>query len=66
MKIAKWTNQHHQQQLKSEKGDALKNSHILKWNDYTIDDKLVIFDYLLINFKNFKILEFCYLFQKSG
>ena len=30
LKIAKWTNQHHQQQLKSEKGDALNNSHIIK------------------------------------
>ena len=45
LKIAKWTNQHHQQQLKSEKGGTLKNSHILKWNDCTIDD---IYNYILL------------------
>ena len=44
-KITKWTNQYHQQQLKSEKGDALKNSYILKWNDCTIDD---IYNYILL------------------
>ena len=42
LKIAKWTNQHHQQQLKSEKGDALNNSHIIKWNYYTINDNLFL------------------------
>ena len=45
LKIVKWINQYHQQQIKSEKGDALKNSHILKWNDCTIDD---IYNYLLL------------------
>ena len=45
MKIARWTNQYHQQQIKSEKGDALKNSHILKWNVCTIDD---IYNYILL------------------
>ena len=61
MKIVKWTNQYHQQQLKSEKGDTFKNSHILKWNDCTIDN---IYNYILLQmyFGTIKLpdIKFCW------
>ena len=61
LKIAKWTNQYNQQQIRSEKGDALKNSHILKWNDCTIDD---IYNYILLQiyFGTIKLpdIKFCW------
>ena len=45
LKIIKWTNEYHQEQIKAEKGDTLKNYHNLKWNDCTIDD---IYNYILL------------------
>ena len=45
LKIAKWTNEYHQEQINSEKSDILKNKHKLKWIDCTIDD---IYNYILL------------------
>ena len=33
LKITKWTNEYHKEQIKAEKGDTLKNYHNLKLND---------------------------------